>query len=149
MNNKWIPTDTYRTILENMPIACVDIAIVAYGAILLVQREDAPAKGMWWIPGGRVFKGEMLRDAAIRKARDEVGIECRVGPIIHTAETIFEDGPLGIAVHSINACFLMYPAARDFEIQLDSHHTKYKWVDQIDADLHPYVRDCLKQAGLT
>jgi len=143
-----MPIDIYRLILEHMPIAYVDIAIVAHSAILLVQREDAPARGMWWIPGGRVFKGEVLRDAAIRKGREEVGIECRLGPIIHTAETIFEDGPLGIAVHSINACFLMYPTTRDFEIELDSHHTNYKWVHGIDPDLHPYVRDCLKQAGL-
>ena len=50
-----------------------------------------------------------MRETARRKAREEVGIDCHIGPIIHTAETIFPDGPGGIPVHSINSCFLVYP----------------------------------------
>jgi colanic acid biosynthesis protein WcaH len=84
-----IPWELYRRILETMPIPCVAIAIVAGGSVLLVMRKDPPARGQWWLPGGRVLKGEMMRDAALRKAHEEVGIECHVGPIIHTAETIF------------------------------------------------------------
>ena len=118
---KFIPWELYRQILETMPIPCVDIAIVANGTVLLVQRTDAPAKGQWWLPGGRVLKGEMMKDAAIRKAREEVGIECHVTSIIHTAETIFPDGPDGIPVHSINCCFFLYPVSADFRISLDTH----------------------------
>ena len=144
-----IPWELYRQILETMPIPCVDIAIVAHGTVLLVMREDAPARGQWWVPGGRVLKGEMMRDAAIRKAREEVGIDCHVGPIIHTAETIFPDGPDGIPVHSINSCFFMYPVKPDFQITLDAHQNQYQWVDHIPDGLHEYVVRCLVGAGLT
>ncbi|MBN1672718.1 MAG: NUDIX domain-containing protein [Kiritimatiellae bacterium] len=144
----WIPQELYNQILENVPIPCVDIAIVAGGAVLLVKREDPPAKGEWWVPGGRVLKGEMMRDTAVRKARDEVGIACNVGPIIHTAETIFPDGPNGIPVHSINSCFFMYPVDKAFKPELDDHHTDSKWVSQIPDGLHPYVERCLMGAGL-
>ena len=144
-----IPWDLYRQILETMPIPCVDIAVVANGAVLLVRRKDAPAQGQWWVPGGRVFKGEMMKDSAIRKAREEVGIECHVGPIIHTAETIFPDGPNGIPVHSINSCFFMYPVEADFHIQLDTHQNEYQWVDHIPEGLHEYVERCLVGAGLS
>jgi 8-oxo-dGTP pyrophosphatase MutT (NUDIX family) len=72
----------YNRILRTVPITCIDVAIVANGAVLLVKRKDAPARGKWWVPGGRVYKGEMMKDAAIRKCREEVGIECRAGPII-------------------------------------------------------------------
>ncbi len=71
---QFIAWELYRQILEFMPIPCVDVAIVAHGAVLLVRRDDPPAQGEWWIPGGRILKGEMMRDAAIRKARQEVGI---------------------------------------------------------------------------
>src|SRR5262245_48738134 len=77
----------YDEILRNMPIACVDIAVVTSGSVLLVRRSDPPAKCQWWVPGGRVLKGERMRQTARRKALEEVGIECHVGPIIHTAET--------------------------------------------------------------
>jgi colanic acid biosynthesis protein WcaH len=144
----FIPPQLYYQILENLPIACVDVAIVAAGAVLLVKRQDPPAQDQWWVPGGRVLKGEMMKDAAIRKAREEVGIDCHVGPIIHTAETLFPDGPNGIPIHSINSCFFMYPVSQDFQPQLDDHHYDCWWVNHIPEGLHPYVERCLLGAGL-
>ena len=146
--NDYIPDALFHQILAHVPIACVDVAIVARGAVLLVKRGDHPAKGEWWVPGGRVLKGERMKDAALRKARDEVGIECHLGPIVHTAETIFPDGPNGIPVHSINSCFLLYPVHPDFNPVLDDHHEEYQWVDHIPGGLHAYVEQCLLGAGL-
>lgn len=144
----FIPDDLYRKIVEHVPIACVDIAIAANGAVLLVRRKDPPAVGQWWVPGGRVLKGEMLTETAARKAREEVGIDCRVGRIVHTAEAIFPDGPFGQAIHSINSCFLLTPASPDFRPTLDSRHEEYRWVKEIPSGLHPYVAACLRGAGL-
>ncbi len=148
--NSFLPQDLYLQILRSVPIACVDVSIVADGCVLLVQRQDAPARGQWWVPGGRVLKGEKMRDTARRKAREEVGLECHVGPIIHTAETIFPDGPEGIPVHSINSCFLLYPnhAVATDRVRLDQHHAGWKWVESIPPGLHPYVVECLRGAGL-
>jgi len=148
MNHHRIPQEQYDIIIENVPIACVDVAIVAKGSVLLVKRLDHPAKGEWWLPGGRILKTEMMKEAAIRKARDEVGINCHVGPIIHTAETIFPDGPNDIPIHSINSCFFMYPVAESFKVYLDEHSEGYKWVNYIPTDVHPYVKRCLMGAGL-
>lgn len=144
----FIPEALYHRILHHLPIACVDVAIVARGAVLLVRRKDAPASGEWWVPGGRVRKGETMRETAARKAREEVGLVCHVGPIIHTAETIFPDGPAGIPVHSINSCFFLYPESGDPGLMLDGHHEAFQWVRAIPAGLHPYVIDCLRGAGL-
>jgi len=138
----------YREFITRLPIACVDVAIVDRGAVLLVKRKDDPARGEWWVPGGRVWKGEKLRDTAARKAREEVGLDCHVGPIIHTAETIFPDGPGGIPIHSINACFFLYPVKRGGRANLDRHHAGAEWVRTIPAGLHPYVVRCLEAAGL-
>lgn len=143
-----VPEKLYREFLERMPLACVDVAIVYRGRVLLVKRKDAPARGQWWVPGGRVWKGEMMRGTAARKALEEVGIECHIGPIVHTAETIFDDGPGGIAVHSINACFFAYPVESTARAKLDRHHASHKWVRSIPAGLHPYVTRCLQAAGL-
>jgi colanic acid biosynthesis protein WcaH len=148
MSPAFIPDELYARILDSMPIACVDIAVVARGGVLLVKRKDAPARGEWWVPGGRVLKGEMMRETAARKAREEVGIECHVGPIIHTAETIFPDGPGGIPVHSINSCFLLYPVSPADVPRLDDHHAQFCWADGVPDGLHPYVQQCLLRAGL-
>ncbi len=145
----YIPQSLYNQILQNIPIPCVDIAIVQNGRVLLVKRKDAPAKGAWWVPGGRVLKGEMMKETAARKAKEEVGIACHVGPIIHTAETIFPDGPENIPVHSINSCFFLYPKKENAKTTLDEHHDKIKWVNSIYRGLHPYVKRCLIGAGLS
>lgn len=146
--SSFIPSELYHQILQLMPIACVDIAIVQHGSVLLVKRGDEPAKGQWWPPGGRVIKGETMKETAKRKAIEEVGIECHVGPLVHTAETIFYDGPGGIPVHSINSCFFLYPVSENGSILLDNHHEEWKWVNEIDSSYHPYVRQCLAGAGL-
>ena len=144
-----IPQDLYNRILHRVPIACVDVAIVSRGG-LLVLRKDPPARGQWWVPGGRVLKGEKMRETAPRKALEEVGLDCHVGPIVHTAETIFPDGPGNIPVHSINSCFLLYPVEDPSlsEVKLDSHHLECRWAHRVTADLHPYVAGCLRGAGL-
>jgi colanic acid biosynthesis protein WcaH len=145
-----IPELLYDEILRSMPIACVDIAIVCNGRILLVLRKEPPAKGQWWFPGGRVFKGETMKQTAQRKSAEEVGLICHVGPILHTGETIFPDGPRAIAVHTINSCFLLYPVGgfSNLEVRLDENHLEYKWVGSIPEGLHPYVVKCLRKAGL-
>jgi len=148
LTSSFIPQELYNQIISHVPIACVDIAIISDGAVLLVMRKDAPAKGQWWLPGGRVLKGEMMRDAALRKAREEVGAECHAGPIIYTAETIFPDGPGGIPIHSINSCFFLYPVSNDGIPRLDNHHEEFRWVRRVEPELHPYVKRCLLAAGL-
>ncbi|MBN2143516.1 MAG: NUDIX domain-containing protein [Candidatus Aureabacteria bacterium] len=146
---QYIPQDLYNQILKNIPIGCVDIAIIFKGKILLIKRKDSPAKGQWWLPGGRVLKGEMMKNTALRKAREEVGIQCHAGPIICTAETIFPDGPYKIPVHSINSCFLVYPVNENITVKIDpTHSSDYKWVDSIPENIHPYIKKCLIGAGL-
>jgi len=147
---KSIPQHIYNNIIKNVPIACVDVAILHNDRILLVKRKDRPAKNQYWVPGGRVHKGEMMRDAAFRKCVEEVGLYCHIGPIVHTAETLFQDGPHHIPVHSINSCFLAVLKNPDQKIHLDEHHQDFKWVSSISElpNLNPYVISCLKGAGI-
>ena len=73
---KNLPSDAYLQIVGVMPILCVDLVIRnSEGKYLLVKRNNEPLKGQWWVPGGRVFKGESLQEAAIRKAREELSLE--------------------------------------------------------------------------
>ena len=142
-----VPNNLYLEFLRTMPVACVDVAVVDGGQVLLVRRAVAPAKGQWWLPGGRIFKGETMRDAARRKALEEVGLDCWVGPVVHQAETVFEDGPGGVAVHSVNSCFLLFPSYPGQRVVLDRIHEAHRWVAETEGGLHAYVRACLEGAG--
>jgi len=147
----YIKDTVYKKIIQNVPICCVDVVIVDYiGSALLVKRKDPPAKNLWWIPGGRVLKGEMLKDAAIRKAKEETGLECIKPKLIYTDETIFDDGPFDIPIHSINNCFILYTKLQYNlnEVNINDSCSDYKWIGFIDNKLHHYVKNCLLAANL-
>jgi colanic acid biosynthesis protein WcaH len=134
----------WSQIVANVPVVCVDVAIFEDGQVLLVKRAKVPAAGHWWLPGGRVLKGESLVAAAMRKAREEVGLDCFIGPVIHWAETQF---PECGGFHSVNTVFLAFPS-KTGKVVLDDTSLGYAWVNVIDDDFHPYVKDCLRAAGL-
>jgi colanic acid biosynthesis protein WcaH len=133
-----IPQPEYNLILELVPIVCVDVAINCAGKILLVKRRDEPAMGEWWLPGGRLYKREGLETCAFRKAMEEVGLECRIGQMIHYASTNFG------SIHSVNFVYLLYTKQND--VKLDDTCLDYKWVSQLDGNYHSYIKASLLKA---
>ena len=138
-----IPEPLWREIVANVPIICVDVVIVRDGKALLVLRGDPPAKGEWWLPGGRVLKNESLKEAAHRKALEEVGLDCHVGPAIYSVETRFMEED----VQSFNTVYLLWPKVGE-EVKLDATCKDFRWVeDKDEMNLDWYVRRSLWEAG--
>lgn len=54
----------------------VSVAVVheTSGKFLLVKRGNAPSKGMWAFPGGRLDFGEKLVEGAARELYEETGL---------------------------------------------------------------------------
>lgn len=52
-----------------------DPVVVAQGHILMVHRKNAPAKGLWALPGGFVEQDETVAEAALRELNEETGID--------------------------------------------------------------------------
>jgi len=62
-----------------MPILGVNIAIIQDGKVLLTKRRDFE---VWCLPGGEVDAGETLAQAAIREAREEVGLTVQLERLV-------------------------------------------------------------------
>lgn len=138
---QWIDEETYAKFKQVMPIPCVDLVIWRHShedgrpEILLCLRTNEPAKGFWWTPGGRLFKGETLEQAARRKAQEELGMEIELGPQLGTLDDIFEEA------HT--PCTIFAARPKGDEIRLDSQHSKWRWSQWPDPELHPYVLERL------
>jgi ADP-ribose pyrophosphatase YjhB (NUDIX family) len=51
--------------------------------VVLVRRAIEPGYGKWVFPGGYVDRGEEVRAAAVREAREETGLEVRLERLIN------------------------------------------------------------------
>lgn len=65
--------------MENESIKCivaVNAILIYENAVLLIkQNRPEKAKGKWWLPWGKVDKGESFLEALHREIYEEVGIE--------------------------------------------------------------------------
>ncbi len=71
-----VPKTVFRSLVRWAPTVSIDLIFLnRANAVLLGYRSNRPAKDTWFVPGGRIFKGERIADAMVRIARDETGIE--------------------------------------------------------------------------
>jgi len=138
-NNLFIPEDAYQTILQLIPIPCVDVLIHQDKRILLVKRREEPKKDYWWFVGGRVNKNETLVETAIRKAKEEAGLDIVVEKIIGTYDGIYE------FCHTVNTVILA-KVIGDFRVVLDNTSGAYKIIESIDEVYDPYIVKALKDS---
>ncbi|MBF0469489.1 MAG: NUDIX hydrolase [Desulfamplus sp.] len=73
------------------PVLAVGAVVFKEDKVLLVKRGNAPAKGMWAIPGGCVQPGETIKQAAEREILEETGIIIKAGQQIYSFEVIERD----------------------------------------------------------
>ena len=149
--NNLIPNDKYKEILDSMPICCADIIIHYNNKVLLVKRKNHASKGEWWIPGGRVLKNEKLKDAALRKIKQETGLsnfELKEETTVHeyfSKDGIFPD--LKTGTHNIGVIFIA-SIKDNQEIKLDNQGSEFKWIDKIEEDLSPEIKKILSDSKI-
>ncbi|ELY63463.1 GDP-mannose mannosyl hydrolase [Natrinema versiforme] len=149
-DERWVEGDDWGTIVENAPIVSVDLVVKYEGGVLLGLRENEPAKGEWFVPGGTVFKNERLTDAVQRVAEMELGCEVeireRLGVFEHFYETSEVDGVE--SKHYVANAFVVEP----FEdiAESDDQHSQFRVFTPPfdDADLHPYVERYLENTSI-
>jgi len=146
MDPKHINPELYKKIVGVLPISCVDSVIVHGNSFLLGKRANKPAKGQWFIIGGRVWKGESLENAVKRHVKTETGAaNVKIKKFLTTVATIFKDSAQGPSSHTINSVFLVEAKSKKFVATKENK--ELKWFSSIDKNWHPYVKNVLKLAG--
>jgi ADP-ribose pyrophosphatase YjhB (NUDIX family) len=89
-----------------LPLVGVGAVIVEADRVLLVKRAHPPIQGQWSIPGGVLEVGEMVREAAIREAREETGLIVEPGELLGVFDRILRDAELRVQYHYVLIDFL-------------------------------------------
>jgi colanic acid biosynthesis protein WcaH len=66
----------FLDVVRLTPLVSIDLIVSdAHGRILVGRRRNRPARGTWFVPGGRILKDETLDSAFARIADAELGVE--------------------------------------------------------------------------
>ncbi|MCS3504626.1 colanic acid biosynthesis protein WcaH [Achromobacter sp. JUb104] len=149
-----LPPADFRHAVQMLPLVSIDLLLRdAGGRYLTGLRTNPPARGAWFVPGGRIRKNEPLRAALDRIAREELGLA--IAPDAWTPRGVYEHfygtnfaGEAGRSTHYV---VLAYEA----ELSLDTaslprgQHHGYRWLqaEEIAADpgVHPYTQAYFKE----
>lgn len=148
----YLNSSLFSSIIEHTPLISIDLIIKNLkGEILLGKRVNAPAKGAWFVPGGRIYKDEKLQDAFLRITQEELGVQFSLSSsdFLGVYEHMYEE-------NVFNNDFSTHYVVLGFELELEKElklntlqHDNYQWLT-IDAlfehqDVHDNVKDYFKK----
>ena len=95
-----------RREFPELPLVGVGAIIIEGDRVLLVKRAHPPIQGQWSIPGGVLEVGEMVREAAVREAREETGLTVEPGELLGVYDRILRDAERRVQYHYVLIDFL-------------------------------------------
>ena len=143
--------EEYATAHASLPIVCHDVAIFYHGSVLLVKRDNLPAKGEWFVIGGRVERGVMMEESLRRKVKVECGLEVVDVEFLGVARTLFATDPFGHG-RGTDTINFFYVARGRGVLKLDDFHSsprllkEEEFTTDVKKELHPYVVEILEKA---
>jgi colanic acid biosynthesis protein WcaH len=136
----WIDEPLYSEIKTKIPLPCVDLLVVYKGQLLLMLRNNAPAKDLWFTPGGRVYKGETLEQAAQRLLKEETGLT----PLTFDQKGVMTH--IWPQVQTVTVFYVVTVVGQD--VTMNDEHRAYKWVKKNSNNLHPYLQEMIQRSQL-
>lgn len=128
----FLDQQTFSTVIKSSPLVSIDLVVINQnGQALLGQRLNRPAKGFWFVPGGRILKNESLASAFKRLTHDELGTEFAIeqaalqGPYDH----FYNDNVFGeeFSTHYVAISFVIKLTQPLSNLPMDVQHNGYKW----------------------
>ena len=137
-----LSTSDFSCIVKHTPLVSIDLIIGdPEGKILLGKRNNNPAKGYWFVPGGRVLKDEDFGEAFERITRSETGLVLKlhgsdfagVYQHIYPGDNVDDDPTF--STHYIVLAFRIALAGAVRNLPKEQH-SEYRWasVDEILTD---------------
>jgi colanic acid biosynthesis protein WcaH len=140
--------EEFLAVVDKTPLVSMDLVVRdQQRRVLLGIRVNEPARGFWFVPGGRIMKGETLDEAFSRISVKELGVHSSLanarllGAFTHQYDTNFAGIP-EIGTHYVVLAYeLELELALDFDQIPQLEHSNYRWWTSSEAtsseDVHP------------
>jgi colanic acid biosynthesis protein WcaH len=125
----------FLDVVRLTPLVSIDLIVTdAHGRVLVGERRNRPARGTWFVPGGRVQKDETLDAAFTRIVEDELGIsgmERSAARFYGIFEHRYPDdnfaGEPGVSTHYIVLAYAL-TLTGTAPIGRFAQHSRYAWL---------------------
>lgn len=127
-----LPLEIFKTVIESTPLVSIDLIVSnQQGQVLLGKRTNRPAKGYWFVPGGRVLKDEPLEQAFKRLIKVELGLDEVASNFKGVYQHFYEDN-FSEANFTTHYVVLAYEIIFNGELSSlpDEQHSGYQWFDE-------------------
>jgi len=114
-------------------VGCGAFILNENNELLLQQRNKAPEKGYWSIPGGKVELFEKIEDAVKREIKEETDVDIEVIKLLGICDHIVDNEQ----VHWVSPSYLCKIVAGNPRIIEPQKHSDMKWfsLDELPENL--------------
>jgi colanic acid biosynthesis protein WcaH len=139
----------FENVIRLTPLVSIDLVIRSSdGRVLVGRRNHEPAKGCFFVPGGRITKNETVAAAFRRLTLDELGVEKQIeearflGMFEHFYPTnCFERGAFG--THYVVLGYELTSPVEDALLPKEQHG-EYAWRTEAELLNNPEVHEHTK-----
>ena len=150
---------SFKNIVKNSPIAAIDLCILNDSKeILLGKRINHPAKSFFFVPGGRIRKGETLFNSTKRIVNSEINHEITERDfnklsLLGVFQHFYDDNFCGNKLFSSHYVVIVYIVPLKIlkkakTVIFNDQHDEYIWYDKKlgkDLLIHPYCKEYVKR----
>jgi 8-oxo-dGTP diphosphatase len=112
------------------PLVGVGVIIIEQDRVLLIKRGHPPLLDQWSIPGGVLEVGETLREAAIREALEETGLEVQTADLLGVYDRVLRDADQRTLYHYVLIDFLCHRVAGEAQSSGDAQDVGWFTYDE-------------------
>jgi 8-oxo-dGTP diphosphatase len=114
-----------RREFPELPLVGVGAIIIEDDRVLLVKRLHPPLQAEWSIPGGVLEVGELVREAAVREAREETGLTVEPGDLLGVYDRVLRNSEQRVQYHYVLIDFLCRRVAGDLVAASDAGEVRW------------------------
>ena len=141
---EWLDTKDFEHIVRLTPLVSIDLIVRSPdGRVLVGRRKNAPAKDVYFVPGGRITKNETLAEAFKRLTKVELGKEEKIerAKFRGVYEHIYPDNRMGKDGFGTHYVVLAYEFTQspDGNALPTDQHGEYEWMTVEKLNRSPEV----------
>ncbi len=150
-----IPHGEFKQLVRTSPLVAIDLVVQDSGLrVLLGLRQNAPAQGAWFVPGGRIFKDEPFATALSRLSALELGLSLSLNEVelLGIYQHIYPDNVFqepGFGTHYVVIGCRARREPGELHLDVDQHsETRWSTVEELlkDSKVHENTKAYFQEA---